>query len=161
MVELTTEDLAEFWSNVEPNQETGCWEWRGPMTGETQGVKGTPRYRRGTTIDMSARRVAYRVCFGPPPKMVGTTCGNPRCVAPGHLATEGICRVEPRERRVAVSEKMARRVIKLRNAGKSIAATSRATGLSPMTVSLITRLGRFCQEGKLEMDREPTSARKK
>lgn len=154
-LELTTDDINAFWSNVKRNGRTGCWEWTGLLGSDKGNGRRIPRYRKGG-VDVGARRLAYRLCYGKPSGPVGTSCGNPLCVNPGHLTPQGVARHTHHREAKPLTEKVVRRIIKLRAAGKSQPAIARKTGVAQNQVSMILRMARLCAEGKLEMDREPT-----
>lgn len=66
---------------VEPDPNTGCWNWQGSRRGFGYGALSL----NGRT--KSAHRVSYEVFTGPIPggQVVRHKCDNPPCVNPGHL----------------------------------------------------------------------------
>ena len=85
-----------FWSKVQKSD--GCWLWLGGL----QGGHPTFVYRKRSH---RATRYAWRLTFGAAPSdskvCILHTCGNRRCVRPGHLQLGGandLRATDPRER---------------------------------------------------------------
>lgn len=78
-----TETELLFWARVQPNLNTGCWEWERPS--RTDGY-GTMRSRFFGKEHL-AHRVAYVLENGPIPQglHIRHKCDNRRCVFPNHL----------------------------------------------------------------------------
>lgn len=71
----------QFWSKVK-KLDDGCWLWTGCCNSQ-----GYPQLRMGRKTSDYAHRFSYRLHFGPYPARhaVRQSCGNKRCVNPGHL----------------------------------------------------------------------------
>ncbi|MCG7629009.1 HNH endonuclease [Epibacterium sp. MM17-32] len=72
-------------ARVEIDEETGCWEWTGPTSGDGRGG-GYPRMSLdGQTV--AVHRVVYTNVHGyiPSKKQIDHGCNNRRCVNPAHL----------------------------------------------------------------------------
>lgn len=70
-----------FWSRLERNKATGCWEWQGGTTTFGYGAVGF-----GTKF-YTTHRLAYQLCCGDIPDglFVLHKCDNPKCCHPAHL----------------------------------------------------------------------------
>lgn len=70
-----------FWSRVNKNPSSGCWEWTSYTNLDGYGL--IPVNRRNTL----AHRVSWEFANGPIPKgmVIDHRCGNPPCVNPEHL----------------------------------------------------------------------------
>ncbi len=70
-----------FWSKVQENTETGCWEWQAALSPKGYGqwitTKGTRRSHRISFIDAKGKI--------PKGKLVLHHCDVPGCVNPEHL----------------------------------------------------------------------------
>lgn len=78
---MTDEQAERFWSRIEVNQPSGCWEWTaGTFTG------GYGQFRIGDRT-WQAHRIAYSTLIHPIPEGMVTDhlCRNPRCCNPDHL----------------------------------------------------------------------------
>lgn len=75
------------WYKVNPNDETGCWEWTGAK--DKRGYARVNVNQRNVT----AYQVVYEICRGDVPKTLNGervhlmhSCDNPACVHPWHLS---------------------------------------------------------------------------
>jgi hypothetical protein len=83
-ITLSKSDLQRFWSKVNKNTTTGCWEWSGANNGRGYGKfhiggEGNPqRY---------AHRISWIIANGDIPKglWILHKCDNPKCVNPNHM----------------------------------------------------------------------------
>lgn len=68
----------EFWSLINKETASGCWEWQGTITPMGYGKMSNNEY---------AHRLSYKYTFGeiPKGKHVLHKCDNPLCVHPFHL----------------------------------------------------------------------------
>lgn len=80
-IELTPDEVASFWLNVDRSDPNGCWEW----TGRRKPAGYGSLFIRGKNL--VAHRVAWRLVCGPiPPGMfICHHCDNPPCCNPDHL----------------------------------------------------------------------------
>lgn len=92
--------LGRIMARVEvPEDETGCWSWTGPLSGNGRG-RGYPRMcLDGQTV--AVHRVMYTLYHGyvPGKKQIDHVCRNRRCVNPAHL--EMVTHRENQRRRIA------------------------------------------------------------
>jgi len=81
-MQLTQADVSRFWSKVQRNSESGCWEWQAALL--TSGGYGAFRLN-GVTV--RAHRVAFYLTNGDlnPDLEVLHLCSNPKCCNPLHL----------------------------------------------------------------------------
>lgn len=79
----TYAEWRRFLDRVAP-QESGCWEWTGPLC-KTTGY-GQPTFNK---VTIGAHRLAYMLWVGPIPAgkhwHIDHLCRNRACVNPGHL----------------------------------------------------------------------------
>ena len=92
--ELTRADLSQdvvdrFWSKVNKNEESGCWEWTGGTVGGGYGRfrGGVGHGRDGFSKRIYVHRYAYELLVGPIPAgyEVDHQCRNTICCNPAHL----------------------------------------------------------------------------
>lgn len=77
-----------FWSKVQVNYETGCWEWRANHIKTGHGLfHAQTRKPKERQPLVWAHRWAYEYCVGPIPHglEIDHLCRNPKCVNPAHL----------------------------------------------------------------------------
>lgn len=71
-----------FWNKVQPNPDTGCWEWTGSKN------KRAPygRFLWQGKVEL-AHRLAYEMLIGPIPEglVIDHCCRHHSCVNPAHL----------------------------------------------------------------------------
>lgn len=79
--ELTTKDVARFWSKV-AIRESGCWEWTAPL--HKRGYANF--FLQGKML--WSHRVAYRIYYAVDPGHLDVlhSCDNTKCVNPLHLS---------------------------------------------------------------------------
>ncbi len=152
-IKLTLKDMRRFWSKVKFTRK-GCWEWQGHFTSDKGNGRRMPDFFLGNQ-KVGARRVSHAIHFGQPEGQVGCSCGNERCVSPQHLlplpeANKALKGYVTRSEAVRLTAGLARRVINLRNAGRSQPSIAAATGLAQQTVCNVIRMGRYCRERQLE-----------
>ena len=79
----------KFWEQIEPNDETGCWEWTGY----------TDQWGYGKYAGQKAHRVSYFIANPDADRALAIDhlCYNRKCVRPTHL--EGVSTQENLNRR--------------------------------------------------------------
>ena len=80
-IHLTSQDLSRFFSKIQVNRQSQCWEWTASLTpqGYAQvSFRGKPAV---------AHRISYRAFVGVIPEglVIDHLCNNRRCVNPCHL----------------------------------------------------------------------------
>ena len=82
-MDLSSEQVARFWSLVDSGEPDECWHWKGGLL-KSRGNYGQVGfdYRK-----YRSHRVAYELAKGPlsPEDKVLHTCDNPKCCNPSHL----------------------------------------------------------------------------
>ena len=80
-IQLTEQQLDNFWAKVDVRGEDECWEWTGYKDG-----KGYGQFRIGKKI-YSVHRIAYILHYGSITEglLVCHTCDNPWCCNFNHL----------------------------------------------------------------------------
>ena len=78
--ELTSQDIARFWSYIKRGPPSKCWPWAGSGTKRYGSIKLQRRHYR-------SHRVAWRLAYGPIPRgmCVCHHCDNGMCCNPAHL----------------------------------------------------------------------------
>lgn len=90
-VKLSIEEIARFFSKVEVDRVTGCWNWTGRVSDGYGNVRHQGRLER-------SHRIAFAWIYGPIPRVENRTskrahvpqldhvvCQNRRCCNPAHL----------------------------------------------------------------------------
>jgi hypothetical protein len=117
--------MVRFFDNVEPDWESGCWNW-------TAGVDRDGYAQFWCDKNLRGHRWVYTAFFGtiPDGHDVDHVCFNPRCVAPYHLEA-----VTPKEnqRRKAFRRAEA-------NAGRPIRIKTSYTTIWEFTVAMVVGL---------------------
>jgi hypothetical protein len=156
---LTVADLQRFWSKIEPNPVTKCWNWGGSFQADKGNGKGKTPKLIINKQEVNARRLAWQVAFGDHiPPFVGVSCENDRCINPSHLtpaqSPAALTRHAYRPKKTAdwqlTTPKLVRRVMTLRRKGWSLAKIAEDVGVSPARVQLIAKMASMCQQGKLQ-----------
>ena len=72
-----------FWSKVNKDTESGCWEWKASTT-----IGGYGSFSDQNRKSISAHRYSYEFHYGGIPEgmHVMHKCDNPKCVKPDHLS---------------------------------------------------------------------------
>lgn len=165
--QLTAGDLKRFWKKILPCPETGCWNWNGSFTSDKGNGHQNPSFHIGTTEShnkVSARRIAYLICFGELPKVVGCSCKNSACVNPNHLTPEA-SRYAPVGKefvkrrgaeRVVLNERLVGRILSLRRQGWTYPKITAKLGVQPIVAMSVVKMAGYCQQGKLRVKKKPT-----
>lgn len=76
-----------FWSRVEIDEETGCWNWIGAFSNCGYGKFSIGGLQNRPMTTQGAHRVSYELFVGPIGEgmVVKHRCDNKRCVNPEHL----------------------------------------------------------------------------
>ena len=136
-----------FWKNVEVNDRSKCWDWKGDIDILT-GFGISSKMVHGSEVVRKAHRIAYILRYGTVPSnhVVRHTCRNQICCNPDHLIH---MRQHPEDedehlvtayyyssRRAAkLSDFERRRILSLREYGVTIKEIARRFKVSSSTVS--------------------------
>ena len=76
-----------FWSRVEIDDESGCWNWVGAFSNCGYGKFSIGGLQTRAMTTQGAHRVSYELFVGPieAGKVIKHKCDNKRCVNPEHL----------------------------------------------------------------------------
>ncbi len=93
---MDAKTLERFWSKIEINQETECWEWIGAHQ-----ARGYGMFNVSYIKTKRAHRIAYEHYIGPIPDglEIDHLCRNHCCVNPEHL--EPVTHLENTQRGIA------------------------------------------------------------
>lgn len=143
--------LAErLWSRLEPDLNSGCWLWNGPVWANGYGVIGRGGRDGGT---FGAHRAAWEVTNGPiPPGMnVCHRCDTPPCINPAHLflgttadniadkTAKGRTPHGERQYSAYLTEDLVREMRAAHGRGHSTAAIARVVGMNYGNISAVLR----------------------
>jgi hypothetical protein len=77
--------IGKIMSRVEINEETGCWEWQGPTSGDGRGGGYGRMYLDGQTVAVHLVSYVHFYGFIPGKLQVDHVCCNRCCCNPLHL----------------------------------------------------------------------------
>lgn len=152
-VELTAAQMLRFWYKITHNQTSGCWVWGGKLKRNNGRGRSDPRFSIHKR-EYSARSLSHRICIGEPVGPISMTCGNPVCVCPAHMKSDGTAgprkvRIDGTGKRKSFTAAEARRILKLHEAGKSTVEIAERIGVGQPVVCYVVKLGGMCRSGEL------------
>jgi hypothetical protein len=80
-----TEIMDKIMARVEVKDDTGCWEWQGPTSGEGRGGGYGRMCLSGQTVAVHIVSYTHFHGYVPGKKQVDHKCRNRRCCNPEHL----------------------------------------------------------------------------
>ena len=89
--------IGKIMARVEINEETGCWEWQGPTSGDGRGGGYGRMCLDGQTVAVHLVAYAHYHGYIPGKKQVDHLCENRLCCNPNHL--ELVTHLEKQRRR--------------------------------------------------------------